>query len=92
MLPVLGIVATLAIVVGFAFILGRTVPSIPNKVSRFMFLFLLFIPLDRVINYVNVWAFGYHEGGGWTWTLIIALVAATYATFLPPRPHNSDTP
>jgi hypothetical protein len=56
MLFVLGIIATLAIVAGLLFILGTAMPSISNKVCRFVFLFLLFILFDLVIDYVNVWA------------------------------------
>ena len=91
MLPVLGIVARCAIVGGFAFILSRTVPSMPNKVCRFVFLFALFVPLNFVVNYVNVWAFGYHKIG-WTAAFIGALLLATFGTLLPPQPHNSNTP
>lgn len=76
MLPVLGIVATLAIAVGAAFILGETMPIMPNKVCRFVFLFVLGVPLNFVINYVNVWAFGYHKMSR-TGAIIIALLLAT---------------
>ena len=91
MLPVLGIVARCAIIVGIAFILSKTVPSIPNKVWRFVFLFVLCVPLNFVINYINVWAFGYHKIG-WTAAFIGALLLATFGTFWPPEPHNSNTP
>lgn len=85
MLFVLGIIATLAISVGIAF--GKTVPIMPNKVCRFVFLFVLGLPLNFVINYVNVWAFGYHKMSR-TGAIIIALLLATYGTFLPLEPHN----
>ncbi len=39
-----GIVATYAMLVGVAFIFGKTVPSMPNKVCRFVFLFALWVP------------------------------------------------
>jgi hypothetical protein len=91
MLPIVGIIAGLAILVGFAFILSKTVPSMPNKVCRFVFLFVLCVPLNFVVNYVDVWAFGYHKMG-WTGALIIALLPATYGTFLPPQLHNSNKP
>jgi hypothetical protein len=91
MLPVLGIVARCAIAVGIAFILSKTVPSMPNKVCRFVFLFVLWVPLNFVINYVNVRLFGYHTMS-WTGALIIAFLIATLFTFFPPQPHNSNTP
>jgi hypothetical protein len=91
MLPVLGIIATLAIVAGLLLILGTAMPSISNKVCRFVFLFVLFILFDLVIDYVNVWAFGFHDGG-WTLALAISLAAAIYGTFLLPPSRNSDTP
>lgn len=88
---ILGIVASWAIVVGMAFILGKTVPSTPNKVCRFVFLFVLCLPFIFVDNYVNVWAFGYHKMT-WTGALIIALLPATYGAFLLPEPPNSNKP
>lgn len=85
------IIASCAIVVGFAFILSKTVASVPNKVCRFVVLFVLCVPLNFVINYVNVRLLGYHKMG-WTGASIIALVFATFRTFLPPQPHNSNIP
>jgi hypothetical protein len=91
MLPVLfGIFARCAIVVGIAFILSKTVPSMPNKVCRFVFLFVLWMPLNSVINYINVWLLGYHKMS-WTGALIIGLLVATLFTFWPPQPHKSNT-
>jgi hypothetical protein len=90
MLPVLGIVVTCAMLVGIAFIFSKTVPSMPNKVCRFVFLFVLWLPLNFVFNYVNVWAFGYHKMS-WTGAIIIALLLASYGTLLPPQPHKPDT-
>jgi len=89
MLPVLGIVARCAILVGMAFILGKTVPSMPNKVCRFVFLFVLCVPLNFVMNYVNVRLLGYHRMG-WTGASIIALLFATVGTFWPPEPRDSN--
>jgi hypothetical protein len=83
-------VARFAILVGAAFILGKTVPSIPNKVCRFVFLFALCVPLNFVVNYVNVRLLGYHNMG-WTAASVIALVFATFGTFWPPQPYNSNT-
>jgi hypothetical protein len=84
------IIASCAILVGFAFILSKTVPSMPDKVCRFVFLFVLCVPLNFVVNYVNVWTLGYHKMG-WTGSFIIALLFATWGTFWPPQPHNSNT-
>ena len=81
MLPLLvSIIAGCAILVGFAFILSKTVPIMPNKVCRFLFLFILCVPLNFVVNYVNVWTLGYHKMG-WTGAVVIALIFATYGTF-----------
>jgi hypothetical protein len=92
MLPLLvAIIASCAIAVGFAFIVGRTVPSIPNKVYRFLFLFVLGVPMIFVINYVDVRTLGYHKMGR-TGALIIALLGATWGTFSTPQPPNSKTP
>jgi hypothetical protein len=87
------IIARCAILVAVAFILTRTVPSMPqSKVYRFVLSFALFAPLNVVINYVNVWTLGYHKMG-WTETFIFALLFAAWLTFLPPsQPHNSNTP
>ena len=88
MLPLLvSIIARCAILVGFAFVFSKTVPIMPNKVCRFVLLFLLCVPLNFVINYVDVRTLGYHKMG-WTGVFIIALLLATWGTFLPPQPHN----
>jgi len=91
MLTILGMVARLSVLVGAAFIFSKTVASMSNKVFRFVVLFVLCVPLNFVINYVNIWAFGYHKMG-WNGALIIALVFATWGTFLGPQPHNSNMP
>jgi hypothetical protein len=93
MLPILvGIIATLAIAVGFLFILSRTEPSMRrNKVCRFVFLFVLFLPFNFIISYINVSFLKYHKMG-WTGEFIIALLVATCGTFWPPQPPNSNTP
>ena len=85
------IIASCAILVGFAFILSKTVASVTNKVCRFVVLFVLCVPLNFVINYVNVRLLGYHKMG-WTGASIIALVFATFRTFLPPQPQNPNIP
>jgi hypothetical protein len=62
MLPIfVGIVARCAIIVGIAFLLTRTVPR--NKVWRFVFLFVLCVLLNLVVNYVDVLLLGYHKDG-----------------------------
>jgi len=92
MVTVLGIVARLAIGVAIAFILSRTVPRMANKIWRFVFLFVLFLPLNFGVNYVNVQLLGYHKMG-WTGASVIALLLAVSGTFLySPQLHNSNTP
>ncbi len=92
MVTVLGIVARVAIGVAMAFILSKTVPRMPNKMCRFVFLFVLCLPLNFGVNYVNVQLLGYHKMG-WTGASIIALLLAIWGTFLySPQPHNSNTP
>jgi len=91
MLYALGIVVTWAIMVGFAFILSRSVPSMPNNVYRFMLLFVLFLLFSFALNYVNVWAFGYHKIG-WAVASIGALLLATFTTFFAPEPNNTNRP
>jgi hypothetical protein len=93
MLPIfVAIVARCAIGVGLAFILSRTVPSMPrNKVFRFALLFVLCVPLNFVINYFNVWTLGYHKMS-WTGAFVIALLFALYGTLSPSQPHNPNTP
>lgn len=78
-------------VLGMAPILAKTVTSIPNKVYRFVFLFLLFLPLSLVIDYVYVRLLGYHKMG-WIGLSIMGLLFAILGTFFPPQPHNSNTP
>lgn len=88
---ILGMVAAFSVLVGVAFILGKTVAKMSNKVFRFVGLFVLCVPLNFVINHVNIWALGYHKMG-WNGAFIIALIFATWGTFLGPQPHNSNTP
>jgi hypothetical protein len=92
MLSVLvSILARLATCVGFAFILGKTVDRITTKIGRFVVLFMLCVPLNFILNYVDVRTLGYHQMG-WTGALITALLFATFGTFFPPQPRNSNTP
>jgi hypothetical protein len=91
MLPMLiSVVGEVALFLGAAFILS-TVPSMPNKVSRFVFLFVLSVPLVFVINYVHIRLLGYPEMG-WSAASIIGLLSAAFGTFLPWQRHNSNTP
>ena len=63
-----------------------------NKIWRFVFLFVLFLPLNFGVNYVNVQLLGYHKMG-WTGASVIALLLAVSGTFLySPQLHNSNTP
>ena len=78
------IIASCAIAVGFAFILSKTVSSVPNRGFRFVVLFVLCVPLNFVVNYFNVWILGYHKMG-WTGSCIIAWLFATCGTFWPPQ-------
>ncbi len=86
-----GTIIDIAVLLAVAFILGGIMPSMPNKLYRFVFLFVLCVPLNFVINYVNVWACGYHKMGR-TGALIIAVLLAAYGTFLPSQPRRSNTP
>ena len=91
MLPMLiSVVVEVALFLGAAFILS-TVPSMPTKVSRFVFLFVLCMPLVFVINYLDVRLLGYPEMG-LTAASIIGLLSAAFGTFLPRQRHNSNPP
>jgi len=86
------IFAKCAIYVGLGFILSRTMPSMPqNKIIRFAFLFVVWVPMNFVINYINVRGLEYHKMS-WTGAFVIALILATYGTFLPSQRYNSNTP
>jgi hypothetical protein len=87
----LAIVARCAIVVGLAFLFSRTLLIMPNKVWRFVFLFVLCVPLNFFINEVDVHLRGHHKMG-WTEASIGALLFAAIGTFWRPQPHNSTTP
>ena|SRR5436190_21142640 len=89
---VAGIVVNLAVLMGLAFVLGKTVPCIPqNKGYRFAFLFAVWVPMNFAMGYVNVQTLGYHKMN-WTWAIIIALIFATLGTFFSSQSHNSNTP
>jgi hypothetical protein len=90
MLPFLfGIIARFALVLGIAFILGKTVPNLPaNKIYRFVLLLGVCALLSFSFNDLNVWLLGFHKMS-WTEKLIPALLLATLFTFWTPQPHNS---
>jgi len=90
MLTIVGIVATLAFMMAIGFVFSKTVPSMPNKVCRFLFLFALWVPLNFLFNYINVWAFGWHRMS-WTGAIIIAVLLATCGTFVPLQSHDPST-
>jgi len=95
MLPILGIVARIAIYVGIAFIISKTAPRIPNKwVYRFVFLFVLGLPMNFVVNYVNVRLLGYHKmgwGGASIIALSLALFFATFGNFWESQPTQLES-
>jgi predicted tellurium resistance membrane protein TerC len=87
-----GIVANLAVLVGLAFVLSRTVPRLPkNKLYRFAFLLIVWVPVNFVINFINVQTRGFHKMS-WTGAFIIALILAAFQTLLSSQSHNSNTP
>ena len=79
---------------GIAFLLSKTAPSIPNKWGyRFVFLFVLCVPLNFGVNYVNVRLLGYHQmgwGGASIIALLLALFFATFGTFWEQQPTQLD--
>ena len=88
---VLVIVARLVIGVGVAFFFSKTLANMRNKVYRFVLLFSTCLPLNFVINYINVSLLDYHKMG-WTGALSISLICATFGTFWPPKAQISSTP
>jgi len=87
-----------AMTAGMAFILSKTVSRMPNKVSRFVFLFVLWVPFGFVYHYVKGLYYSCFKVPqleypkiSWTEALICALLCATLGTFLLPQPHNSNT-
>ena len=79
-----------AILLGIALILGRSVAGMRSKPCRFALLFVLCLPLTRVVNYFDVRLAGYHKMG-WTGTAVIALLLAAYGTFVLPQRANPNT-
>ena len=93
MLPydIVGIVANIAIVGGVAIVLSRTVPHLPkNKLCRFAFLLMVWVPVNFVINFINVHTRGYHKMS-WSAAFIIALVIASFQTLSSSQSGNPNT-
>ena len=87
-----GVVANLAVLVGLAFVLSKTVPRLTKHwVYRFAFLLLVWVPINFVINYINVQTQGFHKMS-WTGAFIIALIMAILGTLLSSQSHNANTP
>ncbi len=86
----LGIFANIAIALTTAFVLSKIVPTLSNKVCRFAVVFLVFVPVNLVINSVNVRTMGYHKMS-WTGALIIAAIVAIFGTFWPPKTRATKT-
>jgi hypothetical protein len=53
--------ARIALALGMAFIVGKTVPSVTNRFFRFVFLFVMFLLFGLAINYVDMQLVGYHK-------------------------------
>jgi len=87
----LGVVARVAIVVGMALVVGKTMPGIPNRTCRFVLLFALGLAFSFLVNYFDVRLLGYHRMG-WAWATITALGFAIWGTFWPLELHKSNTP
>ena len=83
-----------AMYLGMAFIFSKTVPRMPNKASRFVVLFALFVPFGAVYLYFKVWLAGYSKMS-WTesliWALPGALLVAILFTLLEPLSQKSNT-
>jgi hypothetical protein len=92
LLTLIGGAADCALGIGLAFILSRTIPLLPrNKAYRFVFLFVLFVPFNFIVNYVNVSFWGWHKMG-WTGALIIACLLAIFGTVSETQPDNPSAP
>jgi len=92
LLVFVGIIVRCAFAIGLAFILSKTLPKIlRNKVYRFVFLFLLGVPFNFIINYFDVSFLGYHRMG-WIGASIIAFLFAICGTFWPTELENFNSP
>src|SRR4029450_7704861 len=79
-----------AMVVGMAFILSKTLPCMPNKASRFALLFVLWVPVGFLYDYSNILRDGYYHRMSWTGALICAALWVTLGTFLFSPSLNSN--
>jgi hypothetical protein len=82
MLPFLfGIIARFALVLGIAFILGKTVPNLPaNKIYRFVLLLGVCALLSFSFNDLNVWLLGFHKMS-WTENSFLLCSLLPYSLF-----------
>jgi hypothetical protein len=88
---VLGMVARIAIALGMVVVLGKTVPSMPNRMCRFVFFSALGLAFSFLVNYFDVRLLGRHPIG-WGRAFVIALAFAIWGTFLIPEPRRSNAP
>jgi hypothetical protein len=70
-----------AMLVGEAFILGKTLSRVSNRASRFVVLFALGVPFGMLYGYSKVWLLG-DNGMKWTEALFLALPGALLCAFL----------
>jgi hypothetical protein len=75
-----GVAARCAIVLVVVFVLSSTLPRLPrNRIYLFVSLFVLFVPVNFMIDYADVSFLGYHRMG-WTAALLISFVAGGWPT------------
>ena len=79
-----------AVLLGYVLIISSTASRIQHHVYRFAFLFVALVPVNFVVNYVTVWAFGTARYSVWTGALIIALLLAT-PYFFPAANRTTQT-
>jgi hypothetical protein len=79
--------ARIVLAIGMAFLLGKTVPSVTNRVFRFVFLFVILSLFGFVLNYVDMRLAGYHKMS-WAVNLILTLVIVTLCELFG---YDSDT-
>lgn len=88
------IFAVVAMAVGMAFILSRTVSRIRSRPSRFVVLFVLGVPCGMAYGYSKVWLLG-DTTMSWTDALTLALpgglLCAILFTFWLPLRRNSSS-
>ena len=88
----LGLLAVGVLAIATAFVLSKAFPRMRNKMSRFVLLFLVCVPLEFAYDYIKHWALGYHRSAmTWPVALMLALLWAILFTFLGPQLHNPNT-